>query len=464
MAHNTLTVALDVANKTATLTGMIAIREVIDVTLTGAESATAANVRLAIIQRSTNVAVCNTFAATGVSGVYTGELSLNTEDPGIIEWFAHMAKHDGYKTFVLAVWDIVGNTLMCNCDITVYNNPYDPSMEDPTPVDPIGGVTAYAPLENGVTNGDSHDHHGGDGAQINYANLSGLPTIPTLSSSTPADVAEAGDDGSASTASKSDHVHALPAAVAKAAYEANDDTNAYTDADKAKVAAAPGDDATVKSMYEANDDTNAFTDAEKTKLSGIETGADVTDAAAIAAAGGLTATLFPGVGLMKRTGASTYALVATSSFINGWLACADLAAAQAALELGDSASLDVGTDAGTVAAGDHDHSAVYQPLDAELTALAGLTSAANKLAYFTGSGTASLCDLSVVGRAVIAAATAAAQRTALGLGDISTQAKSAVDITGGTVKDVTLQLTDTVTGTVYNLSIDNGVPNWTPDT
>jgi len=35
----------------------------------------------------------------------------------------------------------------------------------------------YAPIVKGVTNGDTHDHNGGDGAQIAYSTLSGLPTL-----------------------------------------------------------------------------------------------------------------------------------------------------------------------------------------------------------------------------------------------------------------------------------------------
>jgi len=40
------------------------------------------------------------------------------------------------------------------------------------------GDLRYAPIAKGVTNGDSHDHVGGDGGAIAYGSLSGAPTIP----------------------------------------------------------------------------------------------------------------------------------------------------------------------------------------------------------------------------------------------------------------------------------------------
>ena len=75
-----------------------------------------------------------------------------------------------------------------------------------------------------------------------------------------------------------------------------------------------------------------------------------------------------------------------------------------------------------------------QPLDATLTALAGVTTAANKVIYATGSDAFTTADLTAFGRSVIALGNASAGRSLFGLGDMATQNKASIDITGGTIE------------------------------
>lgn len=179
-------------------------------------------------------------------------------------------------------------------------------------------------------------------------------------------------------------------------------------------------------------------------------------------------------GLIERTGTGTAQTVTVTTAGKALLDDADASAQRTTLGLGGAATLSVGTTAGTVCAGNdsrlsdartptahstgshsdwpaavsmtevgyldgvtsaiqaqldgksatgHTHS--YQPLDTELTALAGLTSAADRLPYFTGSGTASLATFTAAARALLDDADAAAMRATLGLGSAATTAATA---------------------------------------
>jgi hypothetical protein len=90
----------------------------------------------------------------------------------------------------------------------------DPHTQYLTPAE---GDAAYAPVGQGVTGGNSHDHSGSDGAQIAYSSLSGAPTIPSPADVAPSALAASAAIGTSTDYAREDHVHALPGTVTTSA-------------------------------------------------------------------------------------------------------------------------------------------------------------------------------------------------------------------------------------------------------
>jgi hypothetical protein len=84
-------------------------------------------------------------------------------------------------------------------------------------------------------------------------------------------------------------------------------------------ATADQSNAEIKTAYEANSDTNAFTDADHSKLDGIEASADVTDTANVTAAGALMDSEVTNLAQVKAFDSSDYATAAQGTIADAAL-------------------------------------------------------------------------------------------------------------------------------------------------
>ena len=234
--------------------------------------------------------------------------------------------------------------------------------------------TDYAPAAQGVTNGNSHNHDGGDGAQIAYSSLSGLPTLPTGTNT--------GDQTLANTSNATSHTVTLS-----------------------------GSGGSLQ-LVEGSNVTLA--------TSGTGSAAVLTISASVTGGGGGTVT---SVGLVVPTGfsvsgspvttsgditlafAAGYSLPTTASqtswdtafterrYWDGGATGLTASTGRTSLGLGGAAVLNVGTSAGTVAAGDDSRLTTDLTFDASTRLLSSSTGADATLPLVT-STTAGLAPLS----------------------------------------------------------------------
>ena len=301
--------------------------------------------------------------------------------------------------------------------------------------DTVGAVSAATSEQNALT----YSNNAADSATAAAASASAAATSESNASSS----------ASSSTSSASSAAASASTASTQASNASTSATNA---ADSATAAAASAASLTVGISEDNILQVNAtVTDNDFLRIDGVKVegrsasevlsdiGAQPADADLTAIAG-LTSAADKGIQFTGSGSAGTYDLTTAGKAL---LDDANASAQRTTLGLGTASTLDTGISNTNVAkftsgVADDDFLRVdgtsiegrsasqvlsdigAQAADADLTAIAGLTSAADKGIQFTGSGTAGTYDLTTAGKALLDDADASAQRTTLGLGTAST--------------------------------------------
>ena len=169
--------------------------------------------QIALLNNNVNSLAANRFAFGQNMGLTSGQSIILIYDGTANRWhrLGNERTYAELQTIIYAtigneyVQDIAGDMVSSNTE-TGISVTYDDGSGKLNFDAQTAGDTRYAPIAKGVTNGDGHDHNGGDGAQISFLNLSNSFND---SEGNPANLGTAAD-GTSTYPARRDHVHAIP--------------------------------------------------------------------------------------------------------------------------------------------------------------------------------------------------------------------------------------------------------------